>query len=260
MNYVITESVKTTRSKIKIKDIVSDVVEKKANAIKYFLEGEEFKQAIVFGAYLSGSYIAYSLLKDCDEVIIVDIQPHLKDILFNDGIKFMDLNKLQLELRNGTSINPDLVIDLTGIGGVSPDLISKFNPKVLIVEDPKGNHDKGISKIDNTDKRLCVGAKKGVLKTYRSSKFSKTSGTMTLVVDIIMDSCREINELDSVLYTIPNLKYFEGTVFHEKNVKKFLTELNMSAITVSSIDHVEYELEEILSKNISRVDSFVKEF
>lgn len=73
MNYGITESVKTTRSKIKIKDIVSDVVEKKANAIKYFLEGEEFKQAIVFGAYLSGSYIAYSLLKDCEEVIIVDI-------------------------------------------------------------------------------------------------------------------------------------------------------------------------------------------
>lgn len=258
MKYGITESVKTTNSKIKIKDIVSDIVEKKANAIKYFLEGEEFKQAIVFGAYLSGSYIAHTLKKDCEEVIIVDIQPHLKDILFDEGIKFMDLNKLQLELRNGTTINPDLVVDLTGLGGISVEVLSKFNPKVLIVEDPKGNYDKKITNVDETNKRLCIGTKKGILKTYRSSKVSKTSGTMTLVIDIVMDACRKVNEIDGVLYVIPNLKYFEGTIFHEKDVKKFLTELNVPAITVSSIDHVEYELEEALCKNMSRVNSYVE--
>ncbi|ABR54713.1 conserved hypothetical protein [Methanococcus vannielii SB] len=258
MKYGITESVKTINSKIKIKDIVLDIVEKKANAIKYFLEGEEFKQAIIFGAYLSGSYIAHTLIKDCEEVIIVDIHPHLKDIIFDERIKFMDLNKLQLELRNKTTINPDLVVDLTGLGGISTDILSKLDPKVLIVEDPKGNYDKKITGIDNTSERISFGNKKGVLKTYRSSKVSKTSGTMTLVIDIITDACKTINEIDGVLYVIPNLKYFEGTIFHEKDVKKFLMELNTPAITVSSIDYVEYELDEALCKNISRVNSYVE--
>jgi hypothetical protein len=258
MKYGITETVKTIESKIKVKDVIYDIVEKKANAIKYFLEGEEFSQAIVFGAYLCGNYVAHSLTLDCDEVVLVDIHPHLKDIIFNEKITFMDSAKFNLSLRMG-KLNPDLIVDITGIGGVSPEILSKFNPEVLIVENPKCTYDKDIFEIDDSSDRLHVGKKKGLLNTFRSSRISKTSGTMTLTIDTILDSCNEIKELDGVLYALPNLKYYEGILFHEKDAKKFISEVNSPAITVSCLDEdLLNEIDEILLKNMERVNSFVE--
>jgi len=257
MKYGITESVKTINSKTKVKDIIYHIVEKKANAIKYFLEGEEFKQTVVFGAYLCGNYIAHSLTRDSEEVILVDIQPHLKDIIFDERIKFMDLNKFKLNMRNG-NLDPDLIVDITGIGGLDSDFISNFDPEVLIVENPKCSYDREIFKVDDSLERLCTGKKRGILNTYRSSKISKTSGTMTLTVNTILDSCMEIRELDGVLYALPELKYYEGLIFHEKDIRKFLSEVNSPAITVSSLDDVENEVEDIIWKNTSRINSFVE--
>ncbi|MCS3900544.1 DUF1188 domain-containing protein [Methanococcus voltae] len=260
MKYGITENVKTIESKVKVRDIIKKIAEKKANAIKYYLEGEEFEQAIIFGAYLSGNYIANTLKADCGEVILIDSQPHLEDIVTGNGIKFMDLNTFMLKLRNNKDkeINPDLIIDVTGLGGVDPNMLKDFDPKVLIIEDPKSSFDKELMEADNTHKRLCVGHKKGSLKTFRSSKISKTSGTMTLTVDVIMDSCIEIKELDGVLYSVPNLEYFEGIVFHEKDVRKFLREVNTPALTVSCLGNLEAEIDEIIDKNMQKVYSFVK--
>ncbi|UXM84867.1 DUF1188 domain-containing protein [Methanococcus aeolicus] len=258
MKYGITETVKTINSKIKINDIIYNIVEKKANAIKYFLEGEEFNQAIVFGAYLCGNFVADTLTKDCDEVILVDVHPHLKEIIINEKIKFMDSSKFNLSLRNG-ELNPDLVVDLTGIGGLSPEIISKLNPSVLIVENPKGTFDKDINNIDNSMDRLNKGVKRGLLNTFRTSKVSKTSGSMTLVIDTVMDSCNDLKELDGVLYAIPNLKYYEGILFHEKDIRKFIDEVNTPAITVSCLDEdLENEINNILLKNIDRIYSYVE--
>ncbi|WP_292459631.1 SAM-dependent methyltransferase HcgC family protein [Methanothermococcus sp.] len=258
MKYGITETVKTIESKIKVKDIIYDIVEKKTNAIKYFLEGQEFKQAIVFGAYLCGNYMAHSLIRDSDEVILVDVYPHLKDIIINEKITFMDSNKFNLALRNG-KLNPDLIVDITGIGGIEPEILSQFNPDVLIVENPKCTYDIDIFEIDNSMERLNTGKKRGLLNTFRSSKVSKTSGTMTLTIDTVLDSCNEIRELDGVLYTIPNLKYYEGILFQEKDAKKFISELNTPAITVSCLDDdITPEIDKILLKNMKRINSFVE--
>ncbi|AEH07004.1 DUF1188 domain-containing protein [Methanothermococcus okinawensis] len=257
MKYGITETVKTIKSKIKVKDIIYDIVEKKTNAIKYFLEGQEFNQTIVFGAYLCGNYMAHALLKDSDEVILVDVYPHLKDMIVSEKITFMDSNKFNLALRNG-KLNPDLIVDITGIGGISPEILSKFNPEVLIVENPKCTYDKDIFEIDNSMDRLNTGKKRGLLNTFRSSKVSKTSGTMTLTIDTVLDSCAEIKELDGVLYALPNLKYYEGILFHEKDAKKFIGEVNAPAITVSCLDeYIIPEIDRILSKNMEKINSFV---
>lgn len=258
MKYGITNTVKTIDSKIKIKDIISNIVEKKTNAIKYFLEGQEFNQAIVFGAYLCGNYIAHSLTMDCEEVILVDMYPHLKEMVFNEKITFMDSSKFNLALRNG-KLNPDLIIDITGIGGISPEILSKFNPDVIIVETPKGTYDRNIFEVDDSLDRLHHGKKKGLLNTFRSSRVSKTSGTMTLTIDTILDSCNEIKEFDGVLYALPNLKYYEGVLFHEKNAKKFISEVNTPAITVSCLDEgLSTKIDETLLKNMERINSFVE--
>ena len=258
MDYGITETVKTIQSNIKINDIIYDIVEKKSNAIKYFLEGEEFNQAIIFGAYLCGNFIADLISKDCDEVILVDIYPHLKDIVLNENITFMEFPKFQLDLKYG-KFNPDLLIDLTGIGGLSPEIISQLNPSVLIVENPTGTFDKEIYNIDNSKERLVKGNKRGLLNTFRTSKVSKTSGTMTLVIDTVIDSCNEIKELDGVLYAIPNLKYYEGMLFHEKNVEKYVRKTNLPAITVSCLDEdIEEEVNNIIKNNLNRICSYVE--
>lgn len=271
MKYGITKTVKTIHSKIKINTIIYNIVKKKSNAIKYFLEGEKFNQAIVFGAYLCGNFIANSLTKDCNEVILIDIHPHLKEIVinenlafnvYNEKIKFMkysNFEKFNLSLRND-DLNPDLLVDLTGIGGVSPELISKLNPSVVIVENPKGIFDKDIYNIDNSMDRLNKGIKKGLLNTFRTSKVSKTSGSMTLAIDTVMDSCNDLKELDGVLYVIPNLKYYEGIVFHEKDIKKFMDEINIPAITVSCLDeNLEKKMNDILLKNMGRIHSYVEQ-
>lgn len=169
----------------------------------------------------------------------------------------MDLNKFKLNMRNG-NLDPDLIVDITGIGGLDSDFISNFDPEVLIVENPKCSYDREIFKVDDSLERLCTGKKRGILNTYRSSKISKTSGTMTLTVDTILDSCMEIRELDGVLYALPELKYYEGLIFHEKDIRKFLSEVNSPAITVSSLDDVENEVEDIIWKNTSRINSFVE--
>ncbi|HIP34823.1 MAG TPA: DUF1188 domain-containing protein [Methanothermococcus okinawensis] len=255
----ITETVKTLESKTKVVDIIYSIVEEKTRAIKYFLEGEEFRETLIFGAYLCGNYIASSLLNDSEKVILVDIYPHLKDIVRNNkDITFMDINSFNLALRN-KKLNPDLVIDLTGLGGLSPEVISNFDPEVLIVENPKGVYDREIFEVDNSLERLKVGKKRGLLNTYRISRISKTSGTMTLTIDTILDACHEIRELEGILYVIPNLKYYEGILFHEKNVKKFMGEINTPAITVSCLDEDIYpKIDEILRRNMERVKSFVE--
>jgi len=258
MKYGITETVKTLDSKTKVVDIIYSIVEEKTRAVKYFLEGEEFRETLIFGAYLCGNYMASSLLNDSEKVILVDIYPHLRDIVRNERITFMDINSFNLALRN-RRLNPDLVIDLTGLGGLSPEVISHFDPEVLIVENPKGVYDRDIYQADNSLERLKVGRRRGLLNTYRISRVSKTSGTMTLTIDTILDACHEIRELEGVLYVVPNLKYYEGILFHEKNVRKFMEEINKPAITVSCLDEDIYpKVEKILRKNIERVKSFVE--
>ncbi|HIP17314.1 MAG TPA: DUF1188 domain-containing protein [Methanothermococcus okinawensis] len=254
----ITETVKTLESKTKIVDIIYHIVEEKANAVKYFLEGQEFEQVIIFGAYLCGNHMAHTLVNDANEVILVDIYPHLKDIITNKKITFMDYNTFNLSLRN-KRLNPDLIIDITGIGGISPEVISNFDPEVLIVENPKYTYDMDIFEIDNSLERLNVGKKRGLLNTFRSSRVSKTSGTMTLTIDTILDSCNEIKELDGVLYVLPNLKYYEGILFHKKNVKEFMGEINNPAVLVSCLDDDIYpEIDNILKRNIDRIRSYVE--
>ncbi|ADG12807.1 SAM-dependent methyltransferase HcgC family protein [Methanocaldococcus infernus] len=259
MKQGITEKVLTIETKTKVIDVIQSIAEKKFNAIKRFLEGEEFKEAIIFGVYLWGNLVAQKLSGYAENIYLVDIHEFMKEFI-NTNAKFLSLNDLKLKMMKN-EVNPDLLIDLTGLGGVEPEFLAKFSPKVAIIEDPKGVFDTEIYELDNTDERafylLNKAEKIGLLRTYRKAKVSKTSGTMTLTIDTIVDSSKDIMALDGVLYAIPNLRYYEGILFHNKDVYKFLDEVSKPAITISSITDVSEKAEKILNKNIDLIHSFV---
>ncbi len=262
MKYGITETVKTIDTKTKVIDVINEIAKRKYKAIRDFLEGEEFKEVVVFGVYLWGNYVAQNLSKYADNVYLVDIHEFMKGFVpNNNSIKFLNLNEFKLKFMKN-EVNPDLIVDLTGLGGVEPEFLSKFNPNVIIVEDPKGVFDVDIYEADNTYERTAPfieKAKVGILRTYRKARVSKTSGTMTLTIDTIVDASREITSLDGVLYAIPNLRYYEGILFHENDIHKFLSEISQPAITISTLNDVLDEAEEILSNNINLIYSFVEE-
>ncbi|WP_423793001.1 SAM-dependent methyltransferase HcgC family protein [Methanocaldococcus indicus] len=261
---MITETVKTVETDTKVIDIINEIAKKKYNAIRKFLKGESFNEVVIFGVYLWGNYVAQKLSETSKIVYVVDIHEFLERfITYNDNIKFLHLKDFKLKfLKN--EINPDLVIDLTGIGGLDPEFLSKFRPIKVVIEDPKGVFDEEIYKVDKTYNKilqLSIDCDVGILKTYRKAKVSKTSGTMTLTIDTIVDASREVNALDGVLYVIPNLRYYEEILFKEKNVTKFLEEISKPALTISCLDeNIKEEAEKILKKNIDIIYSFVEEY
>ncbi|WP_456472826.1 SAM-dependent methyltransferase HcgC family protein [Methanocaldococcus sp.] len=261
MKHGITNKILTIETKTKVIDVIQSIAEKKFNAIKRFLEGEEFKEALIFGVYLWGNFVAQNLSKYCENIYLVDIHEFMKEFV-NTNAKFLSLNDLKLKLIKN-EINPDLIIDLTGLGGVEAEFLAKFSPKVAVIEDPKGVFDVDIYELDDSDEKalklLNKVEKIGLLRTYRKAKVSKTSGTMTLTIDTIVDASKDIIALDGVLYAIPNLRYYEGILFHDKDVYKFLDEISKPAITISSITDVSEKAERILNKNVDLIYSFVDE-
>ncbi len=260
---MITETVKTVETNTKVIDVINEIAKKKYNAIKSFLEGEEFNTTVIFGVYLWGNYVAKNLKEYSERIYIVDIHEFLERfIAFDEKIKFLHLKDFKLKFLK-KEINPDLLIDLTGLGGLEPEFLSKFSPNVAIIEDPKGVFDEDIYKVDNTNKRaMSLKCDKiGILKTYRKSRVSKTSGTMTLTIDTIVDASREINALDGVLYAIPNLRYYEGILFDEKDVNKFFDEITKPAVTISCLDEtIVDKADKIINKNIELIKAFVEKF
>jgi hypothetical protein len=262
MKYGITDTVKTIDTKTRVIDVINEIAKKKYHAIRDFLEGEEFKEVVIFGVYLWGNLVAQMLSKYAENVCLVDIYEFMKDLVpNNNNIEFLNFNEFKLKIIKN-KVNPDLIIDLTGLGGVRPEFLAKFSPKAVIVEDPKGVFDVDIYEADNTYERISPfieNARVGVLKTYRKARVSKTSGTMTLTIDTIVDASREIASLDGVLYAIPNLRYYEGILFHENDIHRFLSEISQPAITISTLNDTLDDAEKILSNNINLIYSFVEE-
>ena len=114
MKYGITETVKTIDTKTKVIDVINEIAKKKYHAIRNFLEGEEFKEDVIFGVYLWGNYVAQNLSKYAEKVYLVDIHEFMKGFVpNNNSIKFLNLNEFKLKLMKN-EVNPDLIVDLTG--------------------------------------------------------------------------------------------------------------------------------------------------
>ena len=80
---------------------------------------------------------------------------------------------------------------------------------------------------------------------------SKTSGTMTLTMDVLRKSVEEVLKTNGALYAVPSLDFYEGILFKEKNTEKFLKSVNRPAMIVSSIKPV--QIDKTLIKIIERI-------
>ncbi|ABD39999.1 conserved hypothetical protein [Methanospirillum hungatei JF-1] len=90
---------------------------------------------------------------------------------------------------------------------------------------------------------------KGILRTFGLG--SKTSGTMTLTLEVIRSSMNAALQEEGVLYCSSHLDFFERMIFKENDLDKFFTQLLRSALIISSLKDVDPDA--ILKRYLSRI-------
>lgn len=242
----ITPTVKSYFSTYTISDIIKSIGNIKATAITDWLAEKNIKleNILIIGAYLTGAMITNKLKKY--NVTVTDKQPHLK-CLVNPKITFKNPKSL-----NGTW---DLIIDTTGIGGMKP---KKLKTKIFIVENPCSDaSDHTIKKFDETQKRIKTAKApiNGIL--YTSGLNAKTSGTMTLTIEVLRKSLNQILKMDGVLYATSQLRFYERILFQEKNCEKFKKSIKENALIASSLKKI--DCDHPIKENLRRIKSHIKE-
>lgn len=252
----ITSEVLTIKSETKIKDIFNTIILKKSNAVYDYIENlyfDEDVKIIVIGTYLTGLGIVKKLSEKYNNILLIDIYPHLEELLYTqiggelkNDIKFSsDLNLIY---------SGDVVIDTTGFGGLDVEKSSKFNVKAFIIEDPVAeDNDELLKNKNNIHQRLEVvkSPNKSIIKTTGIN--TKTSGTMTLTIGVLTDVLNKCLRNEGVLYSACEMGFFEEVIFKQKNIKKFEELIDNKAIKVSTIS--QFDCDEIISDELNKIES-----
>lgn len=246
----ITSEVFTVTSKMNVEDVIKKITEIKCNAACSWINSlnRDIENSIVVGAYLTGIELS-KRLKKISNVTVIDIYPHLEKLAENE-IEF----KSNLILIK----DADLVIDTTGLGGLKPGMARLITGKVFLAEDPTSDgSDKLIMEKCNIQDRLKLSCAdhKGILRTQGVN--SKTSGTMTLTIEVLRKSLEDVLKKSGVLYGIAGMEFYEGALFKEKDVDKFLRLIKKPALTVSTLEPV--SCDEIINKYIEKIGSEVED-
>ena len=225
----ITEKTATVYSDYTLFDVARRISERKAEPLKGF-RGERL---LIVGGYLNGFFMGDFLKGNFREVYIYDVEAAV-----------MELSPFPPPSRDALF---DLILDLTGFGGapaVSGN-VAGFKGKVVVSEEPSGRGRFETEKQPDFVLRLKKG--KG-----------KTSGTMTLTVNIVRELSREVEELSGVLYAVPNLLFAESLLFGLKSGRAFLDVMEFPALTVSvrkeSVASVELKLKELLDRKVQEIE------
>ena len=241
----ITETVKTFFSTYRVYDIIKHISAVKSAAVTEWLAEIDMKpeSALIIGSYFTGAAIAGSL--DCD-VTVADINPQTRFIL-DDNVNFQEG---LMDLRG----HWDLLVDTTGLGGVTEDELRGISADTFIVEDPGSDgSDDTIRRFNRTRERLRMVESdiSGALHTYGIG--SKTSGTMTLTVDVLRRSMADALEFEGVLYATATLEFFERILFKDRDPERFLRNLESPALVVSSLEDL--ECDGIIEGNLEMIKS-----
>jgi hypothetical protein len=246
----ITSEVSTIISQITVKDLLERIIEKKCRAVSNWVNSldADIGKTVIVGAYLTGIGLSM-MLKKTSDVTVVDIHPHLGNLVEMD-VKFAS--------KISVIKDADLVIDTTGLGGLTPEMARNIQGKIFLVEDPTSDgSDVMIEAKSNIQDRLkrANTRHKGILKTQGLK--SKTSGTMTLNVEIIRKSLEDALRKPGVLYGVAGMEFYEGILFKEKNVNKFLDLTKKSALTISTLEP--FSCDDIILGHLDRLDSWVED-
>jgi len=250
----ITPTVHTFFSRYLLQDLLDQITLKKTMAVLKWLEttGPMPKTCLICGAYLTGARIANTLAKTA-KVTVIDQFPLVKNLL-DPGITF---TTSLYDLPGG---GWDFIMDTTGLGGVDPLMLNRFEtPQIFVAEDPCSDGSDAVILKVNQCYRL-VGSmaseRKGVLCT--NGLKTKTSGTMTLMVEIMRRSMEDATRLEGVLYSTGYWDHFERLLFRDQNYEEYKTKLMRSALIISSLTDINPD--EVIQAHVSALSSTITDF
>ncbi|EKF85612.1 SAM-dependent methyltransferase HcgC family protein [Methanobacterium formicicum] len=247
----ITEEVYTMYSGMKTGDIINQIGDVKCEATLNWVESLDVNidRTVIVGAYITGMKLA-ERFKEFSKVTVIDIHPHLESLL-GDGVHFTDdLTRIS---------DADLVIDTTGLGGLSPESVREFvnsDVSLFMVEDPTSDgSDNSIMEKSNITERLELASSqyKGILKTGGLN--TKTSGTMTMTIEILRNSLHDLLKSKGVLYGVAGMNFYEGVLFKEKNYPKFTKLMTEPAMIISALQPISPD--DTMEEYLQKIDSVV---
>ena len=271
----ISSEVFTIKSKIRLIDIFNLILEKKAKSVlelfnKLNYDGIINKKSsiVIIGTYFTGIAIAKHLsFNDFNDITIVDIYPHLEGLIdskLGNPIIAEDINKEISFIENFKNINfssdldliknADAVIDTTGLGGINESQSETIFTKVFLIEDPIAEENDSLLKEKNNiynRVNMVNSYNKYVLKTKGLN--TKTSGTMTLAIDVLRQSMNSILDRDGVLYCASEMTFYEEIIFKEKDLEKFFRLVELPVIKVSTI--LPFDCDFIINEFIDEIHS-----
>lgn len=252
----ITSEVLTIKSETKLIDIFNEIISKKSEAVFDYIESlnsDINAKIIVIGTYFTGVGIVKKLSEKYENILLIDIYPHLEELLHTDlGGKL----KREVEFSSDLSLiySGDIVIDTTGFGGITVEQSSGFDVDTFIIEDPVAeDNDELLKEKNNIYERLDAvkSQNKAVIKTYGIN--TKTSGTMTLAIGLLTNLLNECQKTQGVLYSACEMGFFEEVIFKEKNIGKFIELTDTNAFKVSTINP--FDLDELIDDELGKINS-----
>lgn len=208
----ITSEVFTIKSETRLIDIFNNIINKKSEACLNYIDNlnlDKNNKIVVVGTYFTGVGIVKKLSEKYNNILLIDIYPHLKELLdtpiggnYKNSINF----STDLELiKTG-----DVVIDTTGFGGLNVEQSSEINAEVFLIEDPVAeDNDSLLKDKNNIHERINAvnASNKAILKTKGIN--TKTSGTMTLTIGVLTNALQESQKREGVLYSACEMGFFE---------------------------------------------------
>ncbi|HJK77690.1 MAG TPA: SAM-dependent methyltransferase HcgC family protein [Methanocorpusculum sp.] len=248
----ITPAVTTSISSLRTRDILDAVAAKKADAVLAWISRRGITPArvLIFGAYLTGAAVAQRLCSR-GNVTIVDIHPDLQPLIDCRVDYFSTRTDLPQQ-------DWDLVIDTTGLGGISSSDLSSLSAGALLVEDPCSDGSDPRIRACSSRAEVLVShpaAVKGMLQTGGIN--AKTSGTMTLTMEVLRRAADDAVNTDGVLYSSTATDFFERILFKEHNYPKFRDTLSRPALLISAL--TAQDADTLLRDQLARIRSEVRE-
>lgn len=252
----ITSEVFTIKSETKLIDIFNEIIFKKSEAVFNYIESLDIDKStkiVIIGTYFTGVGIVKRLSEKYDNILLIDIYPHLEELLYTQlggSLK----NEIEFSSNLDLIYSGDIVIDTTGFGGISVDESSKFDVDAFIIEDPVAeDNDELLKAKNNIHERVNAvnSPNKAIIKTTGIN--TKTSGTMTLSIGILTNLLNRCHGKEGVLYSACEMGFFEEVIFKEKDIDKFIELINANAFKISTINP--FNLDELIAEELNKINS-----
>lgn len=252
----ITSEVFTIKSETRLIDIFNNIINKKSEACLNYINNlnlDKNTKIVVVGTYFTGMGIVKKLSEKYNNILLIDIYPHLKELLdTNIGGNYKNSINFSTDLELIKS--GDVVIDTTGFGGLNVEQSSEINAEVFLIEDPVAeDNDSLLKDKNNIYKRINAvnASNKAILKTKGIN--TKTSGTMTLTIGVLTNALQESQKREGVLYSACEMGFFEEVIFKEKNIPKFVELVSKNAMKISTIDP--FSCDDLIKTQLDKIES-----